>query len=186
LPLPDVDGSLAELSYALDTLKLDGIVLFSNARGVYLGDEKLDPVFEELERRRAVVFVHPTASPDPAAHALGRPDSLIDFTADTTRAIAHLHCERGTAADTFRRLYWDTALSWGDPVLQLLRSVVGMDRVLYGSDHPYLRRDLAVASLEQLQRTAVLNYDERSAVLGKSALSLLPRLDRQRNAKPRR
>jgi aminocarboxymuconate-semialdehyde decarboxylase len=60
LPLPNVEGSLAELSYALDTLKLDGIVLFSNARGVYLGDENLDPVFEELERRRAVVFVHPT------------------------------------------------------------------------------------------------------------------------------
>jgi predicted TIM-barrel fold metal-dependent hydrolase len=227
VPLPDVDGSLAELSYALDTLKLDGIVLFSNARGVYLGDEKLDPVFEELERRQAVVFVHPTASPDPVAHALGLPDSLIDFVADTTRAIAHLHYsntfartpnvkyifshaggtipylatrfsivdemgvidgarERGTAADTFRRLYWDTALSWGDPVLQLLRSVVGMDRVLYGSDYPYLRRDLAVASLEHLRRSAVLKDAERSAVLGESVLSLLPRLDRQRNAKPRR
>ena len=227
LPLPDVDGSLAELSYALDTLKLDGIVLFSNARGVYLGDEKLDPVFEELERRRAVVFVHPTASPDPVAHALGLPDSLIDFVADTTRAIAHLHYsntfartpnvkyifshaggtipylatrfsivdemgvidgarERGTTADTFRRLYWDTALSWGDPVLQLLRSVVGMDRVLYGSDYPYLRRDLAVASLGHLRRSAVVKEAERSAVLGESALSLLPRLDRQRNAKPGR
>ncbi|HXN33785.1 MAG TPA: amidohydrolase family protein [Polyangiaceae bacterium] len=227
LPLPDIDGSFAELSYALDVLKLDGVVLFSNARGVYLGDKRLDALLDELERRRAVVFVHPTASPDPAAHALGLPDSLIDFTADTTRAIAHLHYsntfartpnvkyifshaggtipylatrfsivdemgvihgarERGTAADTFRRLYWDTALSWGDPVLQLLPSVVGMDRVLYGSDYPYLRRDLAVASLGQLQRTAVLNDDERSAVLGESALSLLPRLDRQRNAKPRR
>lgn len=57
--------------------------------------------------------------------------------------VIHGARERGTAADTFRRLYWDTALSWGDPVLQLLRSVVGMDRVLYGSDYPYLRRDLA-------------------------------------------
>src|ERR1700719_14303 len=88
LPLPDVDGSLEELAYALDTLKLDGVVLFSNARGVYLGDKRFDPLFEELERRRAVVFVHPTASPDAAPHALGLPDSLIDFTADTTRAIA--------------------------------------------------------------------------------------------------
>jgi predicted TIM-barrel fold metal-dependent hydrolase len=148
--LPDIDGSLAELSYALDVLKLDGVVLFSNARGVYLGDERLDAVFEELERRRVVVFVHPTASPDRVAHALGLPDSLVDFVADTTRAIAHLHYsntfartpnvkyifshaggtipylatrfgvvdemgvidgagERGTAADTLRRLYWDTA-----------------------------------------------------------------------------
>jgi predicted TIM-barrel fold metal-dependent hydrolase len=91
LPLPDVDGSLLELEYALDTLKLDGIVLFSNARGIYLGDKRFKPLFDELERRRAVVFVHPTSSPDPAAHTLGLPDSLIDFTADTTRAIAQLH-----------------------------------------------------------------------------------------------
>jgi aminocarboxymuconate-semialdehyde decarboxylase len=221
LPLPDIDGSLAELSYALDVLKLDGVVLFSNARAVYLGDEKLDAVFEELERRRAVVFIHPTASPDPAAHALGLPDSLIDFVADTTRAIAHLHysntfartpnvkyiishaggtipylasrfaivdemgvidgrSERGTAADTFRRLYWDTALSWHDPVLHLLRSIVGMDRVLYGSDFPYLRRDLAIGGHEHLSRTEALTDAERAAVLGETALKLLPRLAQQR------
>jgi len=90
LPWPDGDGSLAELAYALDDLRLDGVVLFSNARGTYLGDPRLDPLFDELQRRRAVVFVHPNPSPDPSAHALGLPDSLIDFTADTTRAIARL------------------------------------------------------------------------------------------------
>src|SRR5580693_502830 len=207
LPLPDVDGSFAELSYALDVLRLDGVVLFSNARGVYLGDERFDALFDELERRRAVVFVHPTASPDPAAHALGLPDSLIDFVADTSRAIAHLHytntfartphvkyifshaggtipylasrfgvvdemgvigggAQRGTAADTFRRLYWDTALSWRDPILHLLRSVVGMDRVLFGSDFPYLRCDLAIGNRAQLARTRALSDAERGAVLG--------------------
>src|SRR5580692_978876 len=91
LPLPDVDGALRELEYGLDTLKLDGVVLFSNARGIYLGDRRFRPLFDELERRKAVVFVHPTASPDAAAHSLGLPDSLIDFTADTTRAVAQLH-----------------------------------------------------------------------------------------------
>ena len=91
LPLPDVDGALAELAYALDDLRLDGLVLFSNARGVYLGDARLTPLFEELQRRAAVVFVHPNPSPDPSAHALGLPDNHIDFTADTTRAIAQLH-----------------------------------------------------------------------------------------------
>ena len=91
LPLPDVDGALAELAYAFDDLRLDGVVLFSNARGVYLGDARFTPLFEELQRRAAVVFVHPNPSPDPSAHALGLPDNLIDFTADTTRAIAHLH-----------------------------------------------------------------------------------------------
>jgi predicted TIM-barrel fold metal-dependent hydrolase len=221
LPLPDIDGSFAELEYALDTLKLDGVVLFSNARGIYLGDSRFDAIFQELERRAAVVFVHPTASPDPIAHTLGLPDSLIDFTADTTRAVAKLHysntfartpnvkyifshaggtipylatrfgivdemgvipdqARRGTAADTFRRLYWDTALSWRDPVLEMLRSIVGIDHVLYGSDFPYLRRDMAIAGRRQLAQSKVLNDGERKNILGETALSLLPRLKRNR------
>jgi 6-methylsalicylate decarboxylase len=87
--------------------------------------------------------------------------------------------ERGTAADTFRRLFWDTALSWSDPVLHLLRSVVGVDRVLYGSDFPYLRRDLAVRSREHLARTEALSDAERAGVLGESARKLLPRVAQQ-------
>jgi predicted TIM-barrel fold metal-dependent hydrolase len=77
LPLPDVDSSLNELSYALDELGLDGVVAFANANGVYLGDSRLEPVFQELERRKCVVYVHPNASPDPSAHSLGLPDNLI-------------------------------------------------------------------------------------------------------------
>jgi hypothetical protein len=125
LPLPDVDGALAELAYALDDLQLDGVLLFSNVRGVYLGDSQFTPLFDELQRRAAVVFVHPNPSPDPSAHALGLPDTLIDlidFTADTTRfgIIDEMRLipgaeGRATAAETFRRLYWDTAASWGDP-----------------------------------------------------------------------
>ncbi len=217
LPLPDVDGSLDELAYALDVLELDGVVLFSNARGVYLGDEHYAPVFAELERRGTVVFVHPTMSPDPTAHQLGLPDSLLDFVVDTSRAIARLHYsgtfartrnvqyvfshaggtipylasrfaivdemkvipggdERGSAADTFRRLHWDTALSWSDPVLRLLRSVVGMDRVVFGSDYPYLRRDLAVACPQALRDTAELSAEEREAIFHGTALRLLPRI----------
>src|SRR5208282_4146085 len=57
LPLPDVDGALAEIAYALDTLKLDGVVMLTNFNGVYLGDKRLDPVFDELNRRGAVVFI---------------------------------------------------------------------------------------------------------------------------------
>jgi 6-methylsalicylate decarboxylase len=89
--LPNVDGSSAELAYALDDLQLDGVLLFSNARGVYLGDSQFTPLFDELQRRAAVVFVHPNPSPDPSAHALGLPDTLIDFTADITGAIAQLY-----------------------------------------------------------------------------------------------
>jgi 6-methylsalicylate decarboxylase len=217
LPLPDVDGALAELAYALDDLRLDGVVLFSNARGRYLGDPRFTPLFDELQRRAALVFVHPNPSPDPGAHALGLPDSLIDFTADTTRAIAQLHYSntfartpdvkyvfahaggtvpylagrfgivdemhvipgaeaRATAAETFRRLYWDTALSWSDPVLRMLRDVVGIDRVLFGSDYPYLRRDLAVSCRQYIQASPELTDGERMAVLGGTATKLIPRL----------
>jgi 6-methylsalicylate decarboxylase len=91
LPLPDVDGSLDQIAYALDVLELDGVSVFSNADGSYLGDSRFDPIFEELQRRGAIVFVHPTASPDPIAHTLGLPDSLLDYPADTSRAIAKLH-----------------------------------------------------------------------------------------------
>jgi 6-methylsalicylate decarboxylase len=223
LPLPDVDGALRELEYALDVLKLDGVVLFSNARGIYLGDKRFAPLFAELERREAVVFMHPTLSPDPSAHNLGLPDTLIDFTADTTRAVAQLHYgntfartpnvkyivshaggtipylatrfsivdemnvipggeERGTAADTLRRLYWDTALSWRPPVLRMLRSVVGMGQVLFGSDYPYLRRDLAVACRHEVETSTELDSEESRTVLADNALKLFPRLaERARN-----
>jgi predicted TIM-barrel fold metal-dependent hydrolase len=91
LPLPDIDGSLTELAYAFDVLELDGASLMTNAGGRYLGDTRFDPIFAELQRRSAVVFVHPTASPDPIAHTLGLPDALLDYPADTSRAVAKLH-----------------------------------------------------------------------------------------------
>jgi predicted TIM-barrel fold metal-dependent hydrolase len=91
LPLPNVDGSLEELDYALDGLGLDGVALMTNAGGAYLGDSRFAPLFAELQRRGAVAFVHPTTSPDPIAHTLGLPDTLLDFPVDTSRAIAKLH-----------------------------------------------------------------------------------------------
>jgi 6-methylsalicylate decarboxylase len=91
LPLPDVDGSLEQIEYALDVLELDGVSLMTNAGGSYLGDSRFDPIFAELQRRGAVVFVHPTASPDQIAHTLGLPDALLDYPVDTSRAVAKLH-----------------------------------------------------------------------------------------------
>jgi predicted TIM-barrel fold metal-dependent hydrolase len=90
LPLPDVDAALAEIDYALGTLKLDGVVLLTNHDGVYLGDSRLDPVFDELNRRRAVVFLHPTLPACVEQTSLGYAPSLIEFVFDTTRAVTHL------------------------------------------------------------------------------------------------
>jgi 6-methylsalicylate decarboxylase len=90
LPLPDVDGALQEIAYALDTLKLDGVVMLTNFNGVYLGDKRLDPVFDELNRRGAVVFIHPTSPICWQQSALGYPRPMIEFTFDSTRAVVNL------------------------------------------------------------------------------------------------
>jgi predicted TIM-barrel fold metal-dependent hydrolase len=90
LPLPDVDGALQEISYALDTLKLDGVIMLTNFNGVYLGDQRFDPVFDELNRRGAVLFIHPTSPICSQQSALGYPRPMIEFTFDSTRAVVNL------------------------------------------------------------------------------------------------
>ena len=86
------------------------------------------------------------------------------------------HGTRSSAADTFRRLYWDTTSAWSDPTLHTLRAVAGLDHVIYGSDYPYLRRDIAVRGHAELQNSAELSASERTAVLLGTAVTLLPRL----------
>ncbi len=89
LPLPDVQGALAELSHALDILSLDGVMLVTQVAGTYLGDSALDPLLAELDRRGAYVFVHPTFPPGgaPLPH---HPIWLYELPFETTRAIANL------------------------------------------------------------------------------------------------
>ncbi|GAA3573130.1 amidohydrolase family protein [Amycolatopsis ultiminotia] len=88
IPLPDVDGALTEATHALDVLGADGIVLVSNVHGRYLGDPDFTPLWAELDRRAAVVFVHP-AQP-PMAWLPGAPAPLVDFIFDTTRTAVDL------------------------------------------------------------------------------------------------
>lgn len=88
LALPDVEGSIAEAVYAFDALGADGVVLLANVRGTYLGDVTIDPLMAELNRRRAVVFVHPSALPAPPLP--GIPPFAADFLLDTTRAAINM------------------------------------------------------------------------------------------------
>lgn len=90
IPLPHLDLALPEIAFALDELKLDGILLNSNYGGVYPGDPKFDPVFAELDRRNAVVFVHPAFPAGEASATLKLPPYLLEFIIDTTRCIANL------------------------------------------------------------------------------------------------
>lgn len=90
LPLPDVEGSLIELEYSLDTLGADGVVLMTNAHGAYLGDESFEPLFAELSRHRAVAFLHPTSPACWHRTSLGRPRAMVEFIFDTARTVTDL------------------------------------------------------------------------------------------------
>ena len=96
LPLPDVGGSLSEIDYAFDKLNADGVVLESNHHGTYPGDAEFDPILDALNRRNAIVFVHPT-SPN-CSCGVGRegalPAPLLEFMFETTRMVTNLILER--------------------------------------------------------------------------------------------
>jgi len=87
LPLPDIDSALLELEYAFDTLRADGVILVGNYGDKYLGDVLFEPLWAELDRRRAVVFVHPGL---PLPPAVGLAGPLVDYPFATTRAAVQL------------------------------------------------------------------------------------------------
>ena len=109
----DVEGSLKEIEYAYDTLKAEGIALWTSYEGKYLGNETFVPVLEELNRRRAVVYVHPT----PAAccsQVIGAvPPSAIEYATDTTRTVASLIFEKPRSAFKFPDIRWIWSHSGG-------------------------------------------------------------------------
>lgn len=179
IPLPDVDAALAEIDYALTSLELDGIGLFTHYRGVYLGDPEFEPVFCALADHDAVTFVHPTIPPATDQPGFDLPPSLYEFPFETTRMLVNLlysgtldrhphlrliapHAggvipylaQRLTYAATItpstesrrpknliqslRNLYYDTAMSANPYTLAGLASFVDRDRILFGTDYPFM------------------------------------------------
>jgi 6-methylsalicylate decarboxylase len=87
LPWPNADASLREIEYSLDTLKADGIGMLTNYGDKWFGDPYFAPIFEELNRRKAVVYTHPTSANCCRNAMAGIPDTAIEYGTDTSRAI---------------------------------------------------------------------------------------------------
>lgn len=97
LPLLDTEGALKEIAYALDTLKAEGIGLMTSYQDKYLGDASFAPIWEEINRRKAVIYTHPL-SPDCCRNVKTEvPPAVVEYATDTTRTIASLVFS-GTAA----------------------------------------------------------------------------------------
>jgi predicted TIM-barrel fold metal-dependent hydrolase len=94
LPLPDIDASLKEIGYALDTLKADGVGMLTSYGDVWLGEKRLQPVFDELNRRGAIVYTHPTDAA--CCHSLANANpATVEWFVDTARSINSLLNETG-------------------------------------------------------------------------------------------
>ena len=90
LPLPNIDESLKEIAYAFDALKADGVGIMTSYGDKWLGDATFGPVWEELNRRKATVYTHPTGANCCVNLVPGIRESTVEFGADTTRSIASL------------------------------------------------------------------------------------------------
>lgn len=92
-PLPDIEATLTEIAYAFDELGAAGVVFETNFDGLYLGDDRLAPVYAELNRRRAVIFLHPTSPAAPCGgweSALPYPRPMMEFMFETTRSVTDM------------------------------------------------------------------------------------------------
>jgi predicted TIM-barrel fold metal-dependent hydrolase len=162
LPMPDVDGSLAEIAYAFDTLKADGINLSTSFGDRWPGDATYKPVFEELNRRKAVVFFHPYAPNCCGSLNTGIPAGTLEFPYDSGRAITSLLLSGSLAR--LRDIRW--LFSHGGGVMPMLAG-----RVAFFTS---ARKDIAEiapdGALAELQR---LYYDTANAAWPASMAGLL-------------
>ncbi|MEU8710005.1 amidohydrolase family protein [Streptomyces sp. NPDC048565] len=143
LPLPDVEGSLAETAHALDVLGADGVTVETNHHGLYLGDPKFEPLWDDLDRRGALVFVHPTSPPHADELSLGRPRPMLEFLFDTARTASDLLL-RGVLT-RHPRIRW--VLTHGGGALPLLADRMDMFSAVVGGG----AKD-APSAVEQLGR----------------------------------
>jgi predicted TIM-barrel fold metal-dependent hydrolase len=90
VPLPDVELAQKEVAYGFDVLKAHGVGVMTSYAGKYLGDPSFAPLMADLNRRRAVVFVHPLGSACCSNLLPGVPDQVVEYNSETSRTIASL------------------------------------------------------------------------------------------------
>lgn len=125
VPMDNPDAALKEIEYGFDVLKAPGVGLFTSYGGEWLGDKRFDPVFEELNRRKAICYVHPNTANCCTRLIPEVADTLIEYGTDTTRAIASF-IYRGAA-----RRYPDVRMIWshsGGSMPFLIERFDGADR----------------------------------------------------------
>jgi 6-methylsalicylate decarboxylase len=90
LPMDDVEAAMSEIAFAFDKLGADGVVMVTNYAGNYLENAKFEPIFAELNKRSARIFLHPTLPAGYECVACGRPGPVIEFTFDTCRTVTDM------------------------------------------------------------------------------------------------
>jgi predicted TIM-barrel fold metal-dependent hydrolase len=162
MPLPDVDGTLAEIAYALDTLKADGIGLMTSYGDKWPGDPAFAPVFEELDRRKAVVYFHPNTPQCCGNLVPGSNPAMLEWPYDTGRAVLSLLLS-GTLA-RYANISWIFSHA-GGPVPVLAGRIVNMTRT---------RPDLAQIAPQGVMRELTrLYYDTANAYFPATMAGLL-------------
>jgi len=161
VPLPDVEGSLAEIAYALDSLKLDGVGLLTSYDGKLLGNPAFAPVMAELDLRKTVVFVHPTMSCCGNVTP-GVRSATLEFPMDTTRVIVDLVMSGGFAAYPNIRFIFSHG---GGMLLPVVNRVQGLINAMKPED----RAAKVPGGLEALLRRSF--YDLASVGLNPPAMA---------------
>ena len=161
IPLVDTEGSLREIAYALDTLKADGIGLMTSYGDKWLGDPSFLPVMEELNRRKALVYTHPTAANCCSNLVKTQQPVMIEFGTDTTRTIADIIFS-GNAVK-FRDIKWIFSHAGGTMPFLIERFVRNPLLV------PNVKATVPEGTLAELRRF----YYDTAQTSNKSAMSAL-------------
>ena len=159
VPLPDAEGSLREIEHALDVLKADGVALLTSYDDKWLGDDSYRPVLEELNRRKAVVFVHPTIPRSCRALRLSVRPVVTEIPQDTSRAIANL-------------LYSGT-LSRCRDIRFIFTHAGGAMPITYGRLLQFAPKELAVASPQGIEFEIRRHYYDIAATAYPPAIAAL-------------